>query len=293
MGNTVLTHALFSCHQLDLDLDKFFSSTGNAHAIASLNTSELTALHLAEFPDPSLTCVLEVVCTGWWEVLRIKMSYSKWVLETPGLDNFSKFYSYKPEQNVEQSRLWQEFYSAVKDPDWPQCATPADIVSLPLWIQQEIKRLYTEPDLSAPVTLDRFVEWLTNAYHDNFLSLARYHESVPALELGQYIQGNHQPLVDMCRDQLGWTWDHDRSRAFFTKVLDVNSVYLDWLKSIQTATHAVLDQTNVHQEFAAWEQALIIAKACEHSGIDPQSLNWNTDSCNSVANNVYLKIFKR
>jgi hypothetical protein len=293
MGNTVLSHALFSCHQLDLDPDQFFSSTGDAHAVVALNRSELTAHHLAELPDPHLECVLEIVCTGWWEVLRIKMSYSKWMLSTPGLENFSKFYSYNPEQNSEQSKLWQEFYATIRDPAWPNCATPADIESLPLWIQQEIDRLYTAPDFSAPDTLDRFVEWLANTYYDNFLNLTQQHESVPALELGQYIQGDYQKLIDVCSNQLGWTWDHDRSRVFFTKVLKVNSEYLTWLESIQSATNAVLDYTRVDQAFAPWEQALIIAKACEHMGIAPHSLDWNTDSCNSVTNNVYLKIFKR
>jgi len=293
MGNTILAHALFSCHQVDLDLDRFFSSTGDAHAIVDINSSELTALHLAEMPNPALTCVLEIVCTNWWEALRIKMSYSKWMQSTPGLENFSKFYSYHADSDSEQARLWQEFYQAVRDPAWPDCASPAEIAQLPVRIQQEINQLYTVPDLSAPVTTDRFVEWLCGTYHTNFSNLARHWSSVPVLELGQYLSGNHAALEHMCTDQLGWNWDADRSKKFFDQVLQVNQKYFAWLESIQTATDAVIAQQTVTESFDLWEQALILARACELTGTVPQSLNWDTNSCNTVENNVYLNKFKR
>ena len=51
MGNTVLAHVLFSSNQAKLDLDNFFSDTGNSHNISGVNTTKLRATHLIEFPD--------------------------------------------------------------------------------------------------------------------------------------------------------------------------------------------------------------------------------------------------
>ena len=293
MGNTILAHALFCCDQVDLDLDRFFSAVGDAHKIVSLNHSVLTAQHLAESPDPALECVLEITCTDWWEALRIKMSYSKWMQATPGLENFSKFYSYDTDSESEQARLWQEFYQSIRDPAWPDCASPADIASLPDRIQQEINQMYSVPDLSAPDTNDRFVEWLCNTYYTNFLNLARSWSQVPELELGQYLQGNHAALETLCCDRLGWHWDTQRSKRFFDQVLKVNQQYLSWLESIQAATAVVINHGTVTVPFDLWEQALILARACELTNTVPQTLNWNTNSCNTVENNVYLNKFKR
>ena len=58
MGNTVLAHVLYSCGQVELDLENFFSDTGNSHKISKLNQTELIAHHLIEFPNSDLKCIL-------------------------------------------------------------------------------------------------------------------------------------------------------------------------------------------------------------------------------------------
>ena len=92
MGNTILAHTLFACNKVDLDLSKFFSTTGNAHAIWQINKSILRASHLIENPNPHWKCVLSVICEDWWKVLLIKFSYSKWMEEVPTINNYSKFF---------------------------------------------------------------------------------------------------------------------------------------------------------------------------------------------------------
>ena len=48
MGNTVLAHILYSCNQVDLDLDTFFSDVADAHLINKYNDTALTSMHLDE-----------------------------------------------------------------------------------------------------------------------------------------------------------------------------------------------------------------------------------------------------
>lgn len=91
MGNTILSHILYACDQIDPDLEKFFSSSGNAHSVSKYNNTNLVAMHLKEFPDNDVKCVLEVYCKDWDKLLRMKMSYSKWTQENPNLHNYKKF----------------------------------------------------------------------------------------------------------------------------------------------------------------------------------------------------------
>jgi hypothetical protein len=291
MGNTILAHALFACGQVDLDLDKFFSATGNSHAIGPLNRTVLTAEHMIECPDPSLVCVLEITCADWWEVLRIKMSYSKWMLETPDLNNFSKFYSYRSDQAAE-TKLWQDFYQTVKDPSWPSCNCPEDIKTLPSAIQDEINQLYSVPRLQEPDTPARLVEWLSGIYYNIFLNPIRYHKRSPNLGLGQYIEGDYAQLINICNN-LGWDWDHAKGNQFYKKMININGQYLAWLEKIKTTVNLVVDKKAVVDTFDLWEQALIIAKACQAVAQHPSTLKWDTDSCNAVENNVYLDKFTR
>lgn len=37
---------------------------------------------------------------------------------------------------------WHNFYKNIKDPDWPSCESPSDIVKLPNWIQEEIQNVF-------------------------------------------------------------------------------------------------------------------------------------------------------
>lgn len=293
MGNTILAHALFACGQVDLDLDRFFSDTGNSHAIRPLNRTELTAEHLLEFPNPDLTCVLKIACTDWWEVLRIKMSYSKWMLENPGLDNFSKFYSYKLDLDLEYLTLWQEFYQTVRDPGWPECNCPDHIKFLPTDIQKEINQLYTPPNFAEPDSSDQLVEWLSKTYYDSFLQKPSLLDTIPVLEIGQYLNGEYEKLINVCLSHLGWNWNHHRSKVFHDRVIKINLVYLAWLEEIKIATKSIINNRTIKTTFDLWEQALIIAKACQLLNQDPHTINWDNISCDTVENNLYLNKFTR
>lgn len=291
MGNAILAHALFACGQVDLDLDQFFSKTGDSHAIRPLNRTVLTAEHMIEFPDPSLVCVLKITCADWWEVLRIKMSYSKWMHETPDLNNFSKFYSYKS-NHAAKEKLWQDFYQTVKDPSWPSCVCSEDIKTLPSAIQDELNQIYSVPRFQEPDTPARLAEWLSEIYYDIFLNPIRYHERSPNLDLGQYVEGDYAQLIGICND-LGWKWNYTKDNQFYKKMIDNNRQHLDWLGKIKTATNLVVDNKAVVGFFDLWEQALIVAKACQTVDQHPSTLKWDTNSCNTVENNLYLNKFTR
>jgi len=101
MGNTVLAHILYSCQQTDFDLNTFFSADGNAHRISKYNNTMLVAKHLKEYPDSNVKCVLEIYCNDWANLLKTKMSYSKWVHDKPTLHNFKKF-------NFNFDEKWQD-----------------------------------------------------------------------------------------------------------------------------------------------------------------------------------------
>jgi hypothetical protein len=237
--------------------------------------------------------VLEITTTGWWELLRIKMSYSKWMLETPDLNNFSRFFSYITNVKSESLKLWREFYQSVRDPSWPDCDSPSGVQFLPEAIQEEINQLYVDPDFSLPNNPDRLVEWLSKTYYDNFLDLKRHFESAPSMDLGQYINGDYEELINVCCNLFDCEWDHARSKMFYNKMIEVNSIYLAWLDAIKSATDSVINNRTVDEKFDLWEQALIIARACQLTGLDPLIMDWNNNSCAPDKNNLYLTKFTR
>lgn len=291
MGNTILSHALFACNQIDIDLTSFFSKSGNAHAISRINQTNLIAEHLIEYPKDNVSCVLEVQTSGWWEVLRLKMSYQKWFGKFPTVDNISTFYNHTVNvSDQEQLRLWQEFYNAFKDPSWPECVSYNDISRLPFSVQQEIIGAYIKPDAVQETEL-QFVEWLVTAYYDRFCQHpSKNFESASTLLLGNYMQGRFQELIDVCTETLNWSWDSNRSQHFYNKVIEVNQQYLQWLEQITRATDDVIHNRTVSTKFDLWEQAIIIAKACEFTQRIPLSLNWNNVGCDTDRNNLYLDI---
>ena len=288
MGNTILAHALFSCGQINLDLDNFFSSNGDAHAVREINKSNLIAHHLLEFPDDSLTCVAQVVCQDWWEILRIKLSYSKWHKTTPKLDNISNFFPYCVDVEKEQQQLWDQFYSSFKDPLWPKCNSINAITDLPVEIQQEINKVFVKADISIPQTEQRLIEWLTTTYHDMFCKLASTAPHSKVILLGDYIQGNLTDLIDICESVMNWSWNHDRSQQFYSKMVLVNQAYFNWLDKIKTAACA-----NVEYPLESWEQALAIAKWCVDKNQHPNSLNWDSVGCNADTNNLYSNLLRK
>jgi hypothetical protein len=291
MGNTILTHALFACNQIDIDLTKFFSKSGNAHAL--INRTNLIAEHLIEYPNDSTHCVLEVMSVDWWEVLRLKMVYHKLYGTCPTIDNISTFYNHVINlSDQEQSRLWREFYTVFKDPSWPDCASYNDILMLPQEIQEEISNAYIKPTVTLESEL-QFVEWLTTAYYDGFCKHpVKNFESANTMLLGDYVQGRFQELIDVCTKTLHWTWDVERSQQFYNKVTEVNYPYLYWLEQIKQATDDVMNKRIITTKFDLWEQAIIIAKVCEFTQQSPLNLKWNNAGRDTNKNNLYLDILK-
>ena len=291
MGNTILSHALFACNQVDIDLTNFFSKSGNSHAIKIVNRTNLIAEHLIEYPRDNVTCVLEVITSDWWEVLRLKMSYQKWVGQYPTMDNVSICYNHVVEiSKSKQLRLWQEFYTSFKDPLWPECDLYTNVSTLPLIVQEEINNVYINPIVKQDSEL-QFVEWLTIAYYNKFCKKQSKHfESANTLLLGNYLQGRFQELIDVCTKTLNWAWNSNRSQQFYNKVIEINQPYLIWIDQIKQTTDDIINKRAVSTKFDLWEQAIIIAKVCEYTQQQPSTLNWNNVSCETDRNNLYLDI---
>lgn len=294
MGNTILAHALFACNKADIDLDNFFGNGGNSHAIQEINSSILKACHLLEEPDSALECILEVIATDWWEVLRMKMSYHKWYGYTPTVDNAFNFYRYHNDPNQENIRLWQDFYRNYKDPSWPDCYSYNDVKILSLEIQNEINSVYVVPTDNVLQTEFQFVEWLSKNYYDGFVNHCpvQHFESAKVMLLGNYLQGNFSELTEICTKTLNWSWDNTRSQKFYNKVLEINQPYLIWIEKIKQATTNIIQQHNIIEEFGPWEQAIIIAKVCELTQHIPENLNWNNIGRITDKKNLYLDILK-
>lgn len=296
MGNTILAHALFACNQIQIDLDTFFSKTGDSHQIRKINSTSLTAEHLIEHPNSNLQCILEVICQGWWEALRLKMSYSKWTKEVPTLSNASNFYSFKVEFDKKRLQLWQEFYQVYRDPTWPDCNSVENVTNLPISIQQEIQRVYCPPIFEFPNTDDKFVEWLTECYYDQFCNpdIPKFKNSKTLL-LENYLLGSYSELVDMCSRVLGWKWDNTKDLDFHARVLQANASYLDWMENIKNATHLLLNNKNnqINQKFELWEQSVILAMACKQMHFLPNQLIWKHSGRVTDKDNLYLDIFTK
>lgn len=112
MGNTILAHALFACNQADLDLDSFFSNTGNAHSVGNYKNDRLISLHVEHNNREDLEVILTVKCTGWDEVLRKKMSYAKWYQQYPTKDTFSAFGFNVPNFGTELEALTNIYFNS-------------------------------------------------------------------------------------------------------------------------------------------------------------------------------------
>lgn len=291
MGNSILAHCLYACNQVDTNLATFFSNTGNAHKIRVLNNTELDAQHLIEYPNPDAICVVEVVCNNWAEILRYKLSYSKWFNAVPDLLNAEQFFSYTVKSN--SVKLWQEFYQSYKDPSWPLCTRFEDIVSLPDNIQKEILSVYQEPTIEIS-SESELAEWLTICYSDCLDATQKqvFPES-KILDLQDYLDGKIDTLQDVCTQTLGWTWNQQRSDNFYQAMLTANRKYFAWLDNIIHAANCVSTNVNIDYRFDVWEQALLIAKLCNQYGIALENIKWDNAGCNKTSNNLYLENFKR
>jgi hypothetical protein len=111
MGNTILAHALHACSKSNFDIQTLFSEQGHAHKIIEFNQSELIAWHFDSNYRNDIIPILHIVCNDWDELLRIKLSYSKWFLDTPSENNFLKFGFTQPENNSWLENLTLKYYT--------------------------------------------------------------------------------------------------------------------------------------------------------------------------------------
>jgi len=282
MGNTVLAHVLFSCNKVKLNLDNFFSVTGNSHNINQFNTTKLKAKHLLELPDKNSKCILQLNSDNWFHVLQYKFRYAKWCNEVPTLDNWNKFFKCV----IDSNDHWQQFYSKVKDESWPECESYDKINSLPEYILAEVKQLYQSPSTNIS-TNEQLLEFLTNTYFDSISETNKFAFDAPVYQLSDYFDYNIEPLMQLSKI-LNWQWDNKLSKQFHSKMLEINARYLAWLDTIKQHHDSVVSGIVCPINLDIWEKALLIAKVCQTLHCNPKDLKWQDSGCFLEQNNATL-----
>lgn len=274
MGNTILAHVLFASGQTDFDVDNFFSSKGDAHNISRYNHTDLVAHHLLEFPDSDLTCVLQIISTGWDEILRTKMSYSKWHQSTPSLHNYMKFF--QNSCRIDRVGLWNEFYDAIKDASWPACTSPDALDTLPVFIQQEIDQKWTEPHFRIDSEYQLF-EFLTTCYFDELALACSPTFQCPTYQMGDYLMGRFDALENLC-STMAWDWNQSRSQHFYHSMIGANEPYLAWLDEFKKQYDHSIRTNQLSWHLEIWELSLLIAKIFSDHGHDPRAVKWQNSA---------------
>lgn len=288
MGNTVLAHILYSCEQVDLDLNNFFSATGNSHNITKFNHTDLTASHLIEFPNKQLDCIVQLYSDGWNILLQYKMSYEKWHGSYPSLTNYTKFFNLITMED-QSDRLWRDYYSKIKDPLWPDCLSYKDLNFLPKYIQEEIHQTYQHPVKFAITDNKDFLEFLSNCYYDSF------NDQQPVVfpkairyPLSKYFSNDLDMLKNKIHDIFHWNWNDCKSETFHQTVMYQNARYFKWLDKIKTIYDKTINFIEHTVQLDLWENAIVIAMVCKHFNLNPSQLCWDTEGCFLVKNNVLL-----
>lgn len=275
MGNTILAHVIFSCNKANLNLDNFFSVSGDSHKIQSFKNTELTAKHLLESPDSNANCILQLTSDGWFRVLQYYFSYSKWFYDFPNINNWRKFFNYIPD--TDQQQHWQTFYSDIKDESWPECNSIDDIDALPSYIQTEVKQNYQYP-LQKIDTDHKLLEFLTMCYFDSMSMPNTFKFDAPVYKLSDYFDYKIIPLIKISK-LLNWQWDEELSKKFYNKMLEVNSKYLKWLDTIKQYHDMTVNGIVCPANLDVWEKALVIAKICQTLSCNPRRLKWQDSGC--------------
>lgn len=294
MGNTIFAHAMYACNKINLDLDTFFSATGNAHKIRkNYLYSQLFPLHIIEQPQhvPSNSrCIIEVKSSLWYKLLEIKMGYDKFLGKTPNLTNVLDFFTIN-KLHVDYDKMWQEFYKNFKDSSWPICNTYNDIQYLEINIQTEIHKNYRHPEMD--VTDDNWLSLLTFAYYD-VLQISKDHRSKfggDTFLLDDYFSSKIDVIKNQISSHLKWKWDDQKSMIFQQHVLKKNQIYTDWLAGLKKIFDKTIDKQIVQITLPPWEKSLLIATFCALCNKDPTELPWDAiDKLNS--NKELITIFK-
>lgn len=285
LGNTILAHVLFASQQVELDLDNFFSLSGDAHGIQPINNTNLTVAHLLEHPNDKFTCVLQLTSQGWTEILRTKMSYSKWMKDYPTPNNYQKFFN-NHNSLFNHNQAWVEFYNNVKDPSWPDCDRFENRINLPKHIQQEIENIWIEASFEIDSDYKLF-EFLVITYHNTLINSPVPAFDCPIYCIDQYLSGEFEQLKKLS-DKFKWSWNNSRSEQFFAKFLEANQQYLDWLKKLKVNYQKALADETFDWQMQIWENAIVIAKIFVDLKFDPQSIKWQDISC--LFDNKSLKL---
>jgi len=275
MGNTILAHVLFSCNKANLDLDNFFSDSGNSHKINNLNNTELVAKHLVEYPDDNKICILQLKSNGWFHILQYRFSYYKWCNNVPTLSNWDKFF--KNISDVDQKQLWQKFYSDIKDETWPECDSFDKLDSLPDYVSSEIKHLY-HPPVTDINTDDQLLEFLTISYFDQISETNKFVFDAPVYQLSDYFDYKIESLVNLS-ETLNWQWDSELSNQFYSKMLEANAIHMAWLDKVKQYHDLIVSGIVCPIMLDLWERALLIAKVCQTLTCDPRNLKWQDSGC--------------
>lgn len=283
MGNTILAHVLYASDKIDLSLGNFFSPEGNAHGISRFNKTELIAHHLDEFPDKSLQCVLKIISKDWTEIIRWKMSYSKWFKYEPNLMNWCNFFENRYRHDIKI--LWEDFYQKIRDPCWPLCDFEHRH-TLPKNILQEIDK--TSIDASFDIKTEfQLLEFLTRNYFDQLFLDYQCTSNVPIFLIDRYLQNDMFELKKLASD-MGWTWNERKSLEFHACMLNANRAYLNWLNVMKENYCLTLQKTPLNRIFSTWELAALIAKICKDLNKDPNTIIWQEHACALSDNNVKL-----
>jgi hypothetical protein len=273
MGNTLLAHVLYSCNQIAVDLNSFYSMTGNSHNISKFNVSNLHALHLENYPHHNNKCLISFRADNFHELLRLKLSYSKWHKETPDVNNYTKFFKNLP--IADRRENWKDFYKNIKDELWPECKTYNDVQTLPKVIQDEIKELYTEPNntINDNKTL---LQFLTISYYDLYRVNNDSINAKCIYNISSYLNNDLKNIPELVKQYLGWDFNYNKSNVFHSYVIKNNKQYLDWFEKIMEIYNTLTTFTEVDvSNLAVWEKAIIIAKVHEQHNLHPSSIRWN------------------
>ena len=284
LGNTILAHVLYASNQVDINLRDFFSDNGHAHKIQKINSTELTADHLVEFPKQNLVCLLQLVSTDWYELLRHKMSYSKWMVAEPNLENYRNFF--QNHDTIDYDKLWLEFYNNLKDPGWPDCDEFNSVSQFPLYIQEEINEQWNPPsfDLDSECQL---VEFLVLSYYDNLVKPFKPKFDCETYDIGTYLEGKFDQLIELSQ-KLDWTWNDDNSEKFYHSMIQNNKTYLTWLDLFKKKYYNVLNTGNLDWELTTWEFSYMLSKIFFDLGKNPRSIKWQ--NLNFFFNDKSLKL---
>jgi hypothetical protein len=233
--------------------------------------------------------VLQLTSQGWAEILRTKMSYSKWMKDYPTANNYQIFFT-NHNSLFKNNQAWAEFYNNIKDPSWPKCDKFEDRINLPKYIQQEIDNTWIEP-ITGIDSDYKLLELLVITYYNMLINSQAPAFDCPSYCIDQYLSGDFEQLKKLS-NKFKWIWNNSLSERFFAKFLEANQEYLDWLENRKINYQAALVNENFDWQLQIWENAIVLAKIFVDLKFDPQRVKWQDISCLFDNNSIKLSHMK-